>query len=271
MPNKSKIIYYIDGLNLYFGLKKRDWDECNWLDIVKLCESNLPKDCDCDTLTVKYYTAKFEAHSAQGKAQDHFLQANEFIHKNTGKLHIIKGVHKDGSSWCDICQTDTPKKNEKKTDVNIAIDMLEDAVINPICDISVLVSNDTDLLPSIEAINRNKPNHRIVIFVPPTDKTNMDLQHSTKKDGQDNVISFHPHINRPYLSCQLPEQIVINPKFTAIRPNIYNRTWLTEEKERKKEEENAALKAAKAAHKAGSSLTSSSEALEALKNKFGSK
>ena len=233
---KQRIIYYIDGLNLYYGLNKRNWEEYNWLDIVKFCETNLPQDSNIVDLKVKYYTSKFEAHSKDGKAQNHFLQANEFINRGNSKLEIIKGVHKDGSSWCNICQSETPKKNEKKTDVNIAVQMLEDALITSKCDISVLVSNDTDLVPCIQMIRKHKVNHRIVILVPPTEKTNLDLQHASKFQGQNNVISFPPYQKAPYSSSQLNEEIIISAQFTARRPDIYNRAWLNEEKKRKKEE-----------------------------------
>lgn len=267
----NRVIYYIDGLNLYYGFNKNNWQEYNWIDLVKFCGNNLPHGLNNPILKVKYFTSKFDAHSPIGKAQNHFLQANESINRESGKLDIIKGVHKDGYSWCNICQTDTPKKNEKKTDVNIAIHMLEDAVITPICDISVLISNDTDLVPCIKMIRKYKPEHRVVILVPPTQQTNLDLQHAVKSDVLNNVISFPRNSVSQYISAQLDEEVIVNASFTAKRPDIYNRTWIDAETKRKKEEENETKKLAKLSYKADSSSSISTEKLNELKNKFGNK
>jgi uncharacterized LabA/DUF88 family protein len=268
---QHRIIYYIDGLNLHFSFRKKTWEELNWLDIVKFCGNHLPARCNCSNLTVKYYTSLFEKHSRAGKAQDAFIKANEKINTGRNTLEIIKGKHQMGSSWCGTCQDETPKINEKKTDVNIAIDMLEDAVIKNVCDISVLISNDTDLVPSIKKIQQYKPQHRIVILVPPTDNINYDLQYAAGSRTDENVIVFLRGEYTNYLNAKLDEAVVINATHSVNRPDIYKREWLTEENRKLKEAEKERLKAAKSEHKLDSSLSVKSEDITALKNKFGSK
>ena len=58
------------------------------------------------------------------------------------------------------------RPEEKKTDVNISVRMLEDC-INSKTDTLVLVSADSDLIPPLESINRNFPKKIIKVYFPP--------------------------------------------------------------------------------------------------------
>ena len=55
---------------------------------------------------------------------------------------------------------------EKQTDVNIAVEMIRNVILDK-CDISILVSADSDLLPAIHLIRELSPNHKILVFFPP--------------------------------------------------------------------------------------------------------
>jgi uncharacterized LabA/DUF88 family protein len=54
---------------------------------------------------------------------------------------------------------------EKRTDVNIAISMLDDAYQNA-CDQFVLVSGDSDLVPSVNLIRTRFPQKKTIVYVP---------------------------------------------------------------------------------------------------------
>lgn len=54
---------------------------------------------------------------------------------------------------------------EKQTDVNIAIQLLQLAIQDRY-DRAVLVSGDTDLIPGIEAVRFNFPNKQIGVMIP---------------------------------------------------------------------------------------------------------
>ena len=42
MPDKKKsVIFYVDGYNLYYGLKSKNWKKFYWLDIVGFFEKFL--------------------------------------------------------------------------------------------------------------------------------------------------------------------------------------------------------------------------------------
>jgi uncharacterized LabA/DUF88 family protein len=67
---------------------------------------------------------------------------------------------------CHTCNTKIKTFEEKETDVRIATRMISD-VVNDRCDISILVSADSDLVPPIEFIREHKPNHKIFVYFPP--------------------------------------------------------------------------------------------------------
>jgi hypothetical protein len=39
MPKKERVVVYIDGFNLYFGLLEAGLSNCKWLDIKKLVQN----------------------------------------------------------------------------------------------------------------------------------------------------------------------------------------------------------------------------------------
>lgn len=54
---------------------------------------------------------------------------------------------------------------EKRTDVNIALHMLHDAVSGK-CDRFILVSGDSDLVPAIQMVKNLSPEKEIIVYVP---------------------------------------------------------------------------------------------------------
>lgn len=72
--NKQRIIFYIDGFNLYYGLKSKNWKSFYWLDIVGFCEKFVKKH---QTLVeVNYFTA-IPKDKGKHDRLDLFLSANK--------------------------------------------------------------------------------------------------------------------------------------------------------------------------------------------------
>lgn len=86
-------------------------------------------------------------------------------------------------TWLKWSTQDT---EEKKTDVNISIRMVEDCVMDA-TDIVALVSADSDLVPPIELIQRLFPEVGIKVYFPPSNFSN---------DFKDNLIH---HRSKPVL------------------------------------------------------------------------
>ena len=126
---------YIDGLNLYHGALKGS--KHKWLDIRRLAEELLPKDSIKD---VYYFTSRMVVSDGDGgrrQRQDLYLRAL----KSLPRIEVVYGTHRRrGNSW-----------EEKKTDVNIATQMIFDAFLGKFTR-ALLVSNDSDLFAPIQRI-----------------------------------------------------------------------------------------------------------------------
>jgi uncharacterized LabA/DUF88 family protein len=67
---------------------------------------------------------------------------------------------------CRSCGNTWPKNEEKKTDVNIAVRLLEDAY-DDIYDVAIVISGDSDLAPPIVSVRRRYPAKRVLVAFPP--------------------------------------------------------------------------------------------------------
>ncbi len=76
---------------------------------------------------------------------------------------------------CDTCGDVTEKANEKETDVNFAMNVLEDA-LNDKFDIAYLVTADSDFVPLVKRI-RQMPRKQVIVFFPPERASN-DLRNA---------------------------------------------------------------------------------------------
>ncbi|AWX44085.1 hypothetical protein HME9304_01085 [Flagellimonas maritima] len=166
-----RTIFYIDGFNFYYGLKNKKridstWAKYYWIDIVKLCEQFLGPD---DTLIkVKYFTAP---PLSLGKRirQSALFKANDIINKD--KFELIRGKYIMKPMMCNNCKQQFEKPEEKRTDVNISVQLLGDCALNKV-DKVVLISADSDLVPPLEFIKENFPAKKIKIYFPPTSYSN---------------------------------------------------------------------------------------------------
>lgn len=156
----TRVIVYIDGFNLYFGMKEAGLECCKWLDVVKLSHDCLKPNQELSE--VKYFTSNLTNDQGKEKRQRTYLDA---ITAKGAK--IIRGKYERKLVECEDCSWTWYRSNEKQTDVNIATELIMDAVKDKY-DIAVLISGDSDLVPAIKAVNESfKPKYVTVVF-PPT-------------------------------------------------------------------------------------------------------
>jgi hypothetical protein len=55
IPKKERVIVYVDGFNLYFGLLEAGFNNCKWLNINKLATNLLQ--IDQELIEIKYFTS----------------------------------------------------------------------------------------------------------------------------------------------------------------------------------------------------------------------
>ncbi|MEW5983503.1 MAG: NYN domain-containing protein [Acidobacteriota bacterium] len=150
----------MDGFNLYYGAVKGTPHK--WLDLQRLFESLRPDD---EIQTLKYFTALVDGPKQQNQLA--FLAALGSL----PKIEIIQGKFKKKRIRCIHPKCQLPgdrffeSQEEKHTDVNIALHMLDDAYRGK-CDISVLVSGDSDLVPAVSMVRSRFPALRVVVYAP---------------------------------------------------------------------------------------------------------
>ena len=205
---KKRVIFYIDGFNFYYGLKRSkkandQWVKCYWLDVVKLCESFLGE--NQELVKVIYFTVS-PLNPEKNSRQSAFLNANKLL--NGDRFEIVRGKYLEKHIRCPYCKGDISRPEEKKTDVNISIRMIEDCLTNT-TDTVALVSADSDLVPPLELIQKLYPNISIKVYFPPSNYSN---------DLKDNLIH---HRSRPvemkknlprFLKAVMPNQVNCNGK-----------------------------------------------------------
>lgn len=169
----QKVNIYFDGFNFYNGLKDNNWEKYYWLDIVKLSEKLIHKlNPNHSLINAYYFSAVPDKHKSKERRQKKFFDVNSL----NPRFKLIKGYHRDKSKTCNKCNYKIAMSEEKQTDVNIALTMLKNAVKNN-CELSILVSGDTDMIPIIESIKEIDPQHMIMLFFPPKRKTHQMIQY----------------------------------------------------------------------------------------------
>jgi uncharacterized LabA/DUF88 family protein len=156
---KERVVAYIDGFNLYFGMREAGFDKCRWLDVVKLINSLLEP--NQELIEVKYFTSRVSNNPDKQKRQSTYLDALE----STG-TQIIYGNYQDNNTECNRCGHVWKSAKEKMTDVNIATSIIIDAFKDKY-DMAMLISGDSDLSPPIKAIHELFKQKRVFIAFPP--------------------------------------------------------------------------------------------------------
>ena len=165
----KRVIAYIDGFNLYHGLRSKcfpenhwdkPWRNYYWLDLEKWMGRYLK---DGQTLAkIKYFTARVSGDPDKEKRQSDFLDAISTL----SCIKIIEGRYEPTKCICRRCYWLNEMPNEKMTDVNIAVEMIRDAYCDAF-DVAFLVSGDSDLTAPIVAIRELFPDKPVVLIFPP--------------------------------------------------------------------------------------------------------
>ncbi len=156
----ERVIGYIDGFNLYFGLKASNWQRYYWLNL-QLLLGNVLKPGQ-ELVFTKYFTSRVSYPVEKRKRQSIFIEALETL----DDFKVYYGKYQANPRRCTRCGYKDMIPNEKMTDVNIAVEMMNDAFQDRF-DTALLVSADSDLSAPIKSIRSLFPNKKIVIAFPP--------------------------------------------------------------------------------------------------------
>ena len=206
-----RTIVYVDGYNLYYGVLRKT--ALKWLDLFALFQDHV-LDSDAELVEVRYYTAPVlgrmcdDIESPQRQRQ--YLQALRKMYPE--KIVIVEGkiiattpfqrLVEPLAQAPDVERVQVYDFNEKKTDVNLASDLIAGAWTGAF-EQAVICSNDTDLEAALATVRSYHPDIRLGLVAPIPG----DDHRRISKD-----LALHAHWSKPLSAvhlknAQLPDRI----------------------------------------------------------------
>jgi len=198
----KRVTVLIDGFNLYHAL---DGDaklkRCKWLNVKTLAQSLLKPDEELvDTV---FFTTVATWSPEKEKRHRTYLRAVEW-----SSARVILGEFHKKTVRCKKCNALFTKYEEKRTDVNITVELLRQAHANTF-DTAIIVSGDSDLMAAITLVRDQYPGKKLAVAIPPR----------RKAEQLKSVANFHIKIRRENIEhCLLPPVIDIQGSSKIVSP-----------------------------------------------------
>jgi uncharacterized LabA/DUF88 family protein len=162
-----RVVAFVDGFNLYHAIDELRTAHLKWLDLWKLCQRFARENFQLQS--VLYFSAfatwrpdAYKRHRAYVAALEHH------------RVEPIMGHFKQKDRRCHQCGARWVAHEEKETDVNIALHLLNHAYKNSF-DCALLISNDSDLAPAVRMLKAEFPGKWVRILTPPNKRTSKEL------------------------------------------------------------------------------------------------
>lgn len=174
---KNRVLVLIDGFNYYHKLKEYQtkYNKCvKWLNYKSLAESWLADDDDKEGMQIFYFSAIATWRGAESVIRHKtYIKAledegiipvyGEFKQKKT---HRCKSEEKCSNCTCEPDKKKLIRHEEKNSDVNLAITLVEKSLKNEY-DKCFVLSADNDFASAITKARELNPNVKIIIQPPP--------------------------------------------------------------------------------------------------------
>lgn len=183
-----------------------------WLDIKTLMENFIH--APTQQIQTIYY---FSAHANWRK--DSYGRQKAYIKALTNSgITTILGQFKEKDRFCKSCNSTWKGHEEKETDVNIALCMLNEAYKDSY-DAAYVISRDSDLAPPIRMVLKEFPHKKVKVITPPGFRQSKELAQAVAKPKRD-LQSIKPiHIERSLF----PQQVLdAGGNLVVERPKKYD-------------------------------------------------
>jgi len=203
--DKLKTAFYIDGYNLYRGIKDCDilYPFYLWLDLGKLCNGLVDKLKE-NLIAINYFTAypigNFPDDEQKKDAHKTYVSA---LKVSDTRFNPVIGTMAFSEVKCRAkmgCGIVFQRPVEKKSDVSLGVSIVADA-LNKEIDSFYIVSGDRDVVPALETSRKYRKNDiRITACFPPMrDKDTTEIR--------SHCDSFSTIEESSIMLCQLPLDI----------------------------------------------------------------
>lgn len=160
-PPRETLAVYVDGFNLYWGMHAASRRRHLWLDLVELARSLRPRS---RLVSVKYFTTAVVGDPGAQSRQAHYN--NALLARHPGLVKIFYGRYQNKHIQCHRCGAAWDQREEKETDVSIAVQLVADAAQQKMSSALVL-SADSDLTPAVRVARAVNPGLFVAAVFPP--------------------------------------------------------------------------------------------------------
>ena len=188
----KKTIFFIDGFNFYHSIDIPKFYKYKWLDFSKL--ANLIKKSNEEILDIYFFTTYTPWNQKKKDRHKKLVKVSESV-----GIKPIFGQFIPVDIECQKCGRWFKRPTEKKTDVNIAVNLIRLAYLDHY-DKAYIVSADGDLAPAVETIKDLWPQKQIEVVFPiyKFSRDLRDVAHQTFK------LKEH-HLD----DCILPDPVIL--------------------------------------------------------------
>lgn len=157
---QERVICFVDGFNLYHAIHHLKTPYLKWVNLWTLASVFIrPKS---QQLNAAYYFSAYADWLPDAKSR-HLRYVKALV---AAGVTPVMGKFKQKDRKCSKCGYKWQSHEEKETDVNIALALLNLAYQNKY-DRAFLISNDSDLAPAIHMVKACFPHKHITTIVPP--------------------------------------------------------------------------------------------------------
>jgi uncharacterized LabA/DUF88 family protein len=156
----DRVVCFVDGFNLYHAIAKLKRPHLKWVDLRALLRRYVRP--ESETLAGIYYFSAYANWLPDARRRHRAYVA---ALASTGVIPVI-GKFKAKNRWCPLCRRSSVGHEEKETDVNIALQLLDGGYRDGF-DHALLVSRDSDLIPAVRMLRERFPRKRLTVVAPP--------------------------------------------------------------------------------------------------------
>lgn len=198
----SRVKFFIDGFNVYHALEREaSYHKYKWLDYSKLASLFVRR--QDQIVEVLYFTALANWDIQKVNRHKLFISALKFK-----GVKVVLGQFQKVERRCRNCHQHYFTFEEKKTDVNIAVELIKSAVRDEF-DTAIIMSGDSDLVPAVEAVKTLFPAKKVGVVIPINWRAALLKQ----------VCDFHMKMKEKHLKASLfPDEIDLGRGIKLSRP-----------------------------------------------------
>lgn len=165
---KLRVAAYIDGFNLYHAIHDLNRAHLKWVDLWQLME------CFIDPAVHEIVAVHYFSAYATWLPKPHKRHQSYVAALRSSGITPIMAKFKEKERSCFTCGAAWTGHEEKESDVNIAVQIIEDAMDDKF-DHAFLVTGDSDLAAPIRCLRRRFPKKRLKLIAPPHRRHSKEL------------------------------------------------------------------------------------------------